>query len=124
MTMNFAFTIQAQNENASVEAVFTDEAGEYIVEKFYVTSRSFDYRLAIKRQDREPIRSWRVLQDIKNAVAGIDRTAIEVYPPESEVTDTANMYHLWVCALGYEPPVRLTKPLPDMEAYKGMMDGE
>lgn len=110
LKFNFAYTIQAQNDDPRVEGVFTDDAGNYIVEKHSIGKMPWDFRLAIKRADREPIRSWRLLQDIKNAVAGPDRTAIEVYPPESEVTDTANMYHLWVFVEGYGPGVSLTKP--------------
>lgn len=131
LTINPAFTIQAQNEDPHVEAVLTGESGEYIVEKHTLASKPFEFRLAIKRADRGPIRSWRLLQDIKNAAVGEDRMAIEVYPRESDVTDTANMYHLWVCRVGYEPPVGLTKLQPDMaafardaEAYKRMMDGD
>ncbi|WP_425456747.1 DUF7694 domain-containing protein [Aliikangiella coralliicola] len=56
------------------------------------------------------MRSWRVLQDIKNAIVGRDTIAVEIYPKESEVTDTANMYHLWVFADGYGPTVSLIPP--------------
>lgn len=129
--LNPMYSIQAQNEIACVEGVFTDEAGEYIVEKHLLKSQLFEYRLAIKREDRKPIRSWRILQDIKNAVAGVDRTAVEIYPPEVEVTDTANMYHLWVYRPELKPPARLTPPTPDMDtyqresdAYKRMIDSE
>lgn len=127
---NTAYTLQAQNENACVEGVFTDVAHEYIVEKHSLASGSFECRLVIKREDRKPIRSWRLLQDIKNAVVGVDRTAVEIYPPEAEVTDTANIYHLWVYKPGFEPRVRLTPPIPEtgdyqqmVDAYKRMMDG-
>lgn len=113
---NVEYTLKRQYafQGAAVDAVFTDEAGEYIVERHAIGTKTFAFRLAIKRADGEPIRSWRVLQDIKNAAAGSDRSAIEVYPPESEVTDTANMYHLWVYAIGAGPRVSLTKAeIPD-----------
>lgn len=40
--------------------------------------------------------SWWEAQRIKNDICGPDATAIEVYPPQSEVVDGADMYHLWV----------------------------
>src|ERR1051325_5976369 len=93
--LNVEYTRIAVSRYPSITAVFTD--GEYIVERHTtLEDEPYAYRLAIKRKDKAPIRSWRELQDIKNDVAGEDAIAIEVYPRESEVTDTANMYHLWV----------------------------
>ena len=93
----------------AIEAVYAD--GEFIVE---VHSKDnpvpFKCRLVIKRYDKAPIRNWRELQNIKNQIAGVDATAIEIYPPESEVTDTANIYHLWVLADGYAVPAILIPP--------------
>lgn len=40
--------------------------------------------------------TWHEMQRIKNEIAGPDATAIEVYPPESEVVDEADMFHLWI----------------------------
>lgn len=69
--------------------------------------------LSIHANDRGPMRNWRHLQQIKNEVAGEDRTAVEVFPPEHELTDSANEYHLFVLpagvnlgyGLGYDPLV-------------------
>lgn len=52
--------------------------------------------LSIKRRDRSPVHDWRDLQAIKNALVGTEFEAIEVYPAESRLVDTANQYHLWV----------------------------
>jgi len=91
------FTERGKKEDQSIECVFVDESVEYIVQKHAVSNESnFMCRLTIKRSGREPIRTWRVLQDIKNAIAGEESVAIEIYPKESEVTDTGNIYHLWV----------------------------
>lgn len=46
--------------------------------------------------------SWPEMQRIKDEIAGQDATAVEVYPPHSEIVDQADMYHLWV----------LPEPLP------------
>lgn len=54
--------------------------------------------LSIKRLDREPIHDWRDLQRIKNELVGPECEAVEVYPAESRLVDTANQYHLWACS--------------------------
>lgn len=33
---------------------------------------------------------------IKNEMCGPEHTAVEVYPPEAEVVDGADMFHIWV----------------------------
>lgn len=40
--------------------------------------------------------TWPEMQRIKDEIAGEDATAIEVYPPKSQVVDEADMFHLWV----------------------------
>lgn len=54
--------------------------------------------LSIKRNDRQTIHDWRDLQRIKNELVGSQNEAVELYPAESRLTDTANQYHLWVLA--------------------------
>ncbi len=39
---------------------------------------------------------WWEMQRIKNELAGPERTAVEVYPPQSEAVDEADMFHIWV----------------------------
>lgn len=41
------------------------------------------------------VHDWRVLQSIKNALAGPEWEAVELYPAESRLVDQANQYHLW-----------------------------
>ena len=60
--------------------------------------------LTFKRNDRAAVRDWRHFQAIKNEVAGKQREAIEIYPPESELVDAANEYHLWVLPVGLTAP--------------------
>lgn len=52
--------------------------------------------LSIKRVDQRPIRDWRHMQRIKNELIGPEYEAIELYPAESRLVDTANQYFLWV----------------------------
>jgi hypothetical protein len=40
--------------------------------------------------------TWWETQRIKNEIAGADTTAVEIYPPQAEVVDDADAYHLWV----------------------------
>jgi len=51
--------------------------------------------LSIKRRDKLPIHDWRDLQRIKNELVGAEVEAMELYPAESQLVDTANQYHLW-----------------------------
>lgn len=51
--------------------------------------------VSIKRRDRQTIHDWRDLQAIKNMLIGPEIEAIELYPAESRLVDTANQYHLW-----------------------------
>ena len=60
--------------------------------------------LSIKRNDRQVIHDWRELQRIKNLIVGEEVEAVEIYPAESRVHDTANQYHLWCFAPGYQLP--------------------
>lgn len=46
--------------------------------------------------------TWREMQRIKDSIAGCDKTAVEVYPPATEIVDQADMFHIWV----------LPEPLP------------
>lgn len=39
---------------------------------------------------------WRDMQRIKNEIVGAEATAVQVMPPESELVDEADMYHMWV----------------------------
>jgi hypothetical protein len=53
-------------------------------------------QLSIRRNDRAPIDDWRAMQRIKNEIVGPENEAVELYPAESRLVDTANQYHLWV----------------------------
>ena len=63
--------------------------------------------LWIRRHDGEMPRSWSDMQRIKNEVCGADRTGVEVFPPQDELVDQANMAHLWVYPADYVMPFSL-----------------
>lgn len=54
--------------------------------------------LDIHRLDGGPCKNWRHFQQIKNELVGAEHEAIELFPAESRLVDTANEYHLWVHA--------------------------
>lgn len=55
-------------------------------------------QLAIHDTHRTTRHDWREFQRIKNELCGPEREAVELYPAESRLVDTANEYHLWVAA--------------------------
>jgi hypothetical protein len=44
------------------------------------------------RLDGQAIHDWRELQRIKNEIVGDEIEAVELYPAESRLLDTANWY--------------------------------
>lgn len=52
--------------------------------------------LDIRRHDMGDCKNWRELQQIKNEIVGPEHEAVELFPAESRLVDTANQYHLWV----------------------------
>jgi len=52
--------------------------------------------LSIRKQDRGHLQDWSDLQEIKNIICGKTREAIQLYPSEERLIDTANQYHLIV----------------------------
>jgi hypothetical protein len=54
--------------------------------------------LDISRHDAQPCTNWKDFQQIKNELVGPEYEAVELFPAESRLVDTANQYHLWVYA--------------------------
>ena len=57
-------------------------------------------RLDIRHNQNKPIREWKHLQRIKNELIGEEREAMEIFPPQSMVTDMSNMHHLFAAPVG------------------------
>lgn len=53
------------------------------------------FELSIRRTDRKAIHDWRHFQQIKNELIGEEYFALEVYPAESTLVDSANQYYLY-----------------------------
>lgn len=54
--------------------------------------------------------SWDELQRVKREIGMGFAWAVEIYPPESQVVNVANMRHLWVYGLGQAPDFGWKKP--------------
>jgi hypothetical protein len=103
-------------QRASYPPGVEDIAGDcevWLNELYQVDVRWFDCtplgvdgmrHLSIKRIDRKPLHDWRELQLIKNAICGPEFEAVELYPAESRLVDSANQYHLFVLPKGASWP--------------------
>lgn len=92
---------------AAIEDLSTKRIEVWANDYYQVTARIYPdglTHLSCKREDRLPIHDWRQLQQIKNEVCGPERVGVEVYPPESQIVDTSNEYHLFVLPEGFELP--------------------
>ena len=70
------------------------ENSDAVVGSFAADDQEFSW-ISFKRIDRKPVKDWRHVQNIKNDILGPEGEAVELYPAESRLTDTANQYHLW-----------------------------
>lgn len=88
----------------------------WVNSRYQVYVRNFDgpvgpmKHLSIKRLDKLPIHDWRDLQRIKNEILGPEEEAVELYPAERRLVDSANQYHLF-CFIGKEAPFGYTTRL-------------
>lgn len=55
----------------------------------------FGCHLSLRTVENDTRHDWRDMQRIKTELLGPDWEAIELYPAESRVVDTANQYHLF-----------------------------
>jgi hypothetical protein len=63
------------------------------------------FELSIRRNDRRPVHDWRHFQMIKNQLVGFETEAVELYPAQSRIMDTANQYYLHCLLPGMRFPV-------------------
>ena len=52
--------------------------------------------LTIRSVDGSTRHDWRDFQRIKNELVDPEAEAVELFPAESRLVDTANHYHVWV----------------------------
>jgi hypothetical protein len=90
--------------NMDESEIWLNDEYQVTVYRFFNQAIETDMiHLSIKRIDKEPIRSWADMQEIKNQLIGRNREAFELFPAESRLVDTSNQYHLWAAA---DPSVR------------------
>jgi hypothetical protein len=84
------------------------------------------WTLSIRRRDEKPLHDWRALQGIKNRIVGEEFEAIELYPADSRIMDTANVYHLWILAPkeGETEPPRFPLGMKNPEQGGAFVDRE
>lgn len=92
------------------EQIFKNNLFQVNVRQFSVDGLGEMLHLSIKRIDREAFHDWRVFQRIKNEIVGEQFEAVEIYPPESYLVDSANQYHLWVLPEGVLLPFGFRDP--------------
>ncbi len=101
--------LEAANDMRSSECWYSEDDKYKVVKKtlYYregdpnnlIHNSSFDGSvwLSIRiNMGEDHLSDWRDFQEIKNDLVGKDKCAIEIYPPESRVHDTDNVFHLWV----------------------------
>lgn len=94
-----------------VEAMLGDDGAEIWVNRHVVCKLWRDPsdgsvgHIHVRRQDRKPLRDWRMMQRIKNELAGPEVEAFELYPAESRLVDSANSYWIWCMKPGVRLPV-------------------
>lgn len=76
-----------------------------VIETLSPRGLSGELHLSVTRNDRSAAHDWREFQRIKNELCGPEREAVELYPSQSRLCDTANTFHLWVMAEGDRVPV-------------------
>lgn len=68
------------------------------------TSHGPAIRVMVQHHRDEPIKfHWREMMNIKNKLFGAEMTAIEYYPPMSELIDDKNIYWMWLFPKGVLP---------------------
>jgi hypothetical protein len=73
--------------------------GELFSNEFYnvIRERLGEWwHLSIKPLTKDRRSRWRDYQRIKNELVGPEHEAVELFPAESRLVDTADQYHLWV----------------------------
>ena len=63
--------------------------------------------LWIRRHDGAMPNSWSDMQRVKNELIGLDRVAVEIFPPQDDLVDQANMAHIWVLPEDFVLPFTL-----------------
>lgn len=110
LNVDHRYTEIAKRHSGIIDRVFSDD--EFVAVRYQSPETSaFECCIRVIRRDRQPIKDWRVLQEVKNRIATRDHEAVLVFPAESRGTSPVNEYELLVRSLGSETRPRDT-PVP------------
>jgi len=91
----------------AIDSLFPDETwgnDRYTVNVHFLDGdRDGFVEVGVHNHNRTPHVPWRHLQQIKNEVVGADREAVQLFPAEDRLVDTANEYWLYVYPIGKAP---------------------
>lgn len=73
--------------------------------------------LSIKDQENTARHDWREMQRIKNQLVNPESEAVEIYPAESRLVDTANQFFLWCLEPGRFLPIGFGERLVSEETH-------
>lgn len=93
----------------AIEALMREETEMWMNDRYVASGRrvpeGYLIELSIRRRDRKPDIPWRHLQRIKNECAGDEVEAMELFPAEARLVDSANQRWLWLLKPGLRFPV-------------------
>lgn len=82
-------------ELTKAEEVFINDVYQVSRSRFVAMGDTPMVHLSIRRLDREAVRDWRDVQQIKNELVGAECEGVELFPAESRLVDIANQFHYW-----------------------------
>lgn len=105
-----------QNDIYAVEVYRGKCADQLVLNDEWIGKATY---ITIKRHDKEICNDWRHFQQIKNELVGKDIEALQIYPAESRLLDTANQYWLFCLPKGHQIPFGFKDRNVDYTERKG-----
>ena len=101
LNIDFDYTKIAKKECPIIDQVYVDD--EFVAIRYQLPDDAkFAFGITVMRRDGAPIEEWRILQAVKNRIAGEDQEAVLVFPAESRAASPVNEYALFVLPHGTE----------------------
>ena len=107
------------NQEVWQNSVYTATVNRKMNEKFGAEMAE----IAITRRDKDAVHDWRHFQQIKNDLVGEDCEAIEIYPNEKRLMDTANTYWLYAFPKEYILPFGFMTPRNVLDSQTAYLVG-
>ena len=101
LNIDHDYTKIAHEYSAIIDRVYAN--GEFVAIRYQLPDDAkFVFGITVMRRDGAPIEEWRILQAVKNRIAGEDQEAVLVFPAESRGASPVNEYALFVLHHGTE----------------------